>query len=509
MDNNLLLAVALSVAVYGLWFGIVEKKIAPTAVESTSLLGQLAPASGMLAPTIRTASENPQQLLRTPIFFKLGLDRIGINPYGAGIASYRYRDGSNWIELVEDSASATGLLSTWPEIAFHQDAAAQVPTFSARLPNDLRITKQFIAGDGATLPEVKITFSNPGNHPLETGAWAISVGPGLNTIASEQKENPKVWRALGLSHGTDGLNGSLDIFKNARTTIKNFRWVGVDNRYFLAAIIPTAGDFSSVTSGLPPSASLNAPNSVIGPHAEKTASIPFYIGPKGMIWLSHFHLGLERSINFGFFSPVGRALMKALYWINKFTGNWGWSIIILTMLIQLMLFPLSYKSFKSMALMKKIQPEIARLQQIYAKDPSKLNQEMMGVYKKHGVNPASGCLPMVVQFPVFFALYYALRAAWELHGAGWMFWIKDLSARDPYFILPLVMGGAMFLQNKFNPTVSDPTQAQIMTWMPIVFTFMFLYFPSGLVLYYLTSNLCTLAMQTVFRKRMGLDARSA
>ena len=176
----------------------------------------------------------------------------------------------------------------------------------------------------------------------------------------------------------------------------------------------------------------------------------------------------------------------------------------LTVVLQFVLFPLTYKQMKSMAVMKRIQPEISKLQQKYAKDQRRMQTEMMELYKKHGANPLGGCLPMLVQLPVFVALFNMLRNAWELHGAPWMFWVKDLSAHDPYYVLPLVMGGIMFFQNKLNPPAStDPAQAKVFTYMPLIFTFMFLNFPSGLVLYWLTNSVLSVAQQLALKERFN------
>ena len=173
------------------------------------------------------------------------------------------------------------------------------------------------------------------------------------------------------------------------------------------------------------------------------------------------------------------------------------------------MFPLTFKSLKATAAMKKLQPEITRLQQRYSKEPAKLNAEMMELYKKHGANPLGGCLPMLIQMPVFIALFNALRNAWELHGAAWIFWIKDLSAKDPYYVLPLLMGGLMFAQNRMSPAVGvDPAQQKMMTFMPVIFTVMFLNFPSGLVLYWMTNSLVSTLQQIVLRDRLGLGART-
>jgi YidC/Oxa1 family membrane protein insertase len=199
-------------------------------------------------------------------------------------------------------------------------------------------------------------------------------------------------------------------------------------------------------------------------------------------------------------------MLAALVRIQATVGNWGWSIIALTLCLQVLLMPLTYKSLKAAASMRKVQPEIAKLQARYKDDPTRLNTEMMALYKTAGANPLGGCLPMLLQMPIFVALYNALRSSWELHGAGWMFWIHDLSAKDPFYVLPVVMGGLMFLQSKLNPPAGDPAQQQMMMFMPLIFTFMFLKFPAGLVLYWLTNSLVSTVLQLALRDRLNGEA---
>ena len=168
-----------------------------------------------------------------------------------------------------------------------------------------------------------------------------------------------------------------------------------------------------------------------------------------------------------------------------------------------MLFPLTLKGLKAQAAMRRVQPEVARLQQKYAKDSQRLNQELMALYRAKGANPMGGCLPMLLQIPIFVALFNTLRNAWELHGSPWIWWIRDLSAQDPYYALPIIMGGVMFLQNKLmQMPMADPAQAQVMKFMPIIFTFMFLKFPAGLVLYWLTSSILNTTQQIVMKDRI-------
>jgi YidC/Oxa1 family membrane protein insertase len=379
--------------------------------------------------------------------------------------------------------------------------------YRASRKDGLLIAKEFVPAQGDSLPLLRIRMENPTRRALRSEEWTLSIGPGLGTVASEQEENPKVWRAIGLLHGQAGLNGKIEQFKNAAAHAGPYRWVGVDNRYFLAAVVMPEEGFASVTAApQPPQVTITAASVELAPGAARTWELPFYLGAKGNNILTRYGVGLERSIDFGFFAQLGRLVLRALGQIHKVTGNWGWSIIALTVLLQFLLFPLTYKSLKAAASMKKLQPEIAKLQQKYGKDPSRLNTETMELYKKSGANPLGGCLPMLMQMPIFIALFNALRNSWELHGAQWIFWITDLSAKDPYYVLPIVMGALGLLQQRLAPApAADPAQAKIMMWMPVIFTFMFLKLPAGLVLYWLTnsafSTLQQLALKDHFERQ--------
>ena len=245
------------------------------------------------------------------------------------------------------------------------------------------------------------------------------------------------------------------------------------------------------------------PAAELKPGETRTWETQFYLGPKDYALLQKLGFGLDRSVDFGFFAPLAKLADSSLVYFHKLTGNYGISIIILSVIIQLLLTPLSYKSFKAMAVMKKIQPEMQAIQKRYKDDPKRMNTEVMDLYKRHGTNPLGGCLPMLLQIPVFFALFTALRGSWNLHGAPFIFWIKDLSAKDPFYVLPLVMGGIMFLQQHLSPQTSDPSQAAMMKWMPVIFTFMFLTFPSGLVLYWLINSTWGFAQTMYLQKKMA------
>ncbi|NOZ91315.1 MAG: membrane protein insertase YidC [Epsilonproteobacteria bacterium] len=226
-----------------------------------------------------------------------------------------------------------------------------------------------------------------------------------------------------------------------------------------------------------------------------------YIGPKEYNILHSIEPELTEAIEYGWFTFLSKPLFKVLHWLDNHIGNWGWSIIILTLLIKLLLFPLSYKGMMSMQKLKDLSPKMKEIKERYKGDSQKMNMKMMELYKKHGANPMGGCLPMLLQIPVFFALYRVFLNAVELQGAPWILWIRDLSQQDPYFVLPILMGASMWFQQKITPnTMTDPMQQKIFQWLPVVMTMFFLTFPAGLVLYWLVNNIFTIAQQYVINR---------
>ena len=205
--------------------------------------------------------------------------------------------------------------------------------------------------------------------------------------------------------------------------------------------------------------------------------------------------GFDLIKDYGYLTVIAKPIFWLLEQIHSYVANWGWSIVILTLIIKLVFFPLSAASYKSMARMKEVQPRLMNLREQFKGDPQKLNRAMMDLYEQEKINPLGGCLPVVVQIPVFIALYWVLLSSVEMRNAPWTLWIKDLSVPDPYFILPIIMAVSMFVQTRLNPTPPDPLQAKIMLWMPIIFSVMFFFFPAGLVLYWVVNNILSIAQQ--------------
>jgi YidC/Oxa1 family membrane protein insertase len=249
--------------------------------------------------------------------------------------------------------------------------------------------------------------------------------------------------------------------------------------------------------------------------AQSMTNVRFFFGPKDFDVLAAVDRRLVRVINFGIFDFLVVPLLRALVWINGYVGNFGWSIIILTFIINAIMFPLRHKSMVSMRKLQALQPEIKAIQDRYAKikatDPArqKMNVEMMNLYREKGVNPASGCLPMLITMPVLFAFYAMLSQAIEVRGAPFALWIKDLSRHDPYYVLPILMGLTMVWQQKMTPSSVDPAQQKMMMFMPVMFTAFFLWAPSGLALYFLLSNLLAIGQQYLTNSLVPAPGRPA
>ena len=230
-----------------------------------------------------------------------------------------------------------------------------------------------------------------------------------------------------------------------------------------------------------------------------------YIGPKDYKQLQSIDPVLVNAIEYGWFTFASAPLFKVLMWLESIFGNWGWAIIALTFLIRAVLYPLTYKGMVSMQKMKEIAPKIKELQAKYKGDPQRMNASVMEMYKKHGANPLGGCLPMLLQIPVFFAIYRVLLNAVELQGAPWILWVNDLSRMDQFYVLPLLMGASMYYQQKLTPSnFSDPMQEKIFKFLPVIFTFFFITFPSGLVLYWFVNNLFSIAQQFMVNRKFAV-----
>ncbi len=284
-------------------------------------------------------------------------------------------------------------------------------------------------------------------------------------------------------------------------------WIAMVQHYFVTAWVPDAKSANHFTTRVNAQTGENfmvytGPEVAVAPGESKSLSSALYVGPKIQDKLEKISDGLELTVDYGILWFIAQFLFWLLVKIHGVVGNWGWAIVILTIMVKAAFFQLSATSYKSMAHLRRVTPEITRLREVHSNDRAKMSQAMMELYKKEKINPLGGCLPILVQMPVFIALYWTLMESVELRHADWILWIKDLSVMDPYFVLPLLMGASMMAQTALNPAPADPMQARIMKLMPIVFTFMFLWFPAGLVLYWVVNNVLSIAQQWVITRQI-------
>ena len=303
-------------------------------------------------------------------------------------------------------------------------------------------------------------------------------------------------------------------------------WVAMVQHYFVTAWIPAPGllrEFymRKLEGGANPAvaAGVIIPAPVASPGAKVVFSVPVYAGPQIQASLDQLAMpvadggigaqGLPLVVDYGWLTIVAAPIFWCLEAIHKVVGNWGWAIVLLTIGIKLLFFPLSAASYKSMAKMRTVTPRLMALKERYGDDRQKLNQEMMALYKREKINPLGGCLPIAVQIPVFIALYWALLGAVEIRDAPWILWITDLSAADPYYVLPVIMVVTMLIQTKLNPTPPDPIQAKVMMMMPFIFGAMFFFFPAGLVLYWVVNNTLSIAQQWQITRMIESGGKAA
>jgi len=289
-------------------------------------------------------------------------------------------------------------------------------------------------------------------------------------------------------------------------------WIAMIQHYFLSAWIPNASQSHTYSTRVTNSgyniAGFTSPALTLDPGQSGSTGAGFYAGPKDQYSLEEISPYLDLSVDYGWLWWIAQPLFWLLTKIHSLVGNWGVAIILLTVLIKAAFFKLSATSYKSMANMRRVQPKMADIREQFADDKQKQSQAMMELYRKEKINPMGGCLPILVQMPVFIALYWVLMESVELRHSPFILWIEDLSVMDPYFVLPLLMGASMYFMQKLNPPPPDPMQAKIMQWMPVMFTFFFLWFPAGLVLYWVVNNLLSMAQQYVITKQIEGAAKA-
>ena len=388
------------------------------------------------------------------------------------------------------------------EVALPEGQDSVTVRLEAPEQNGVQVTKLMTFHRGNYLVDVSYEIRNGSEQPLDAHAYFQFTRDGQ---PAEGVDVYGVNTFTGPAFYTDAERFQKVQFEEITEGKAKFAkqaadgWVAMVQHYFVGAWLPQAGverEFFARRVGNDLfSAGVILPVTQVAAGQQGKVDVRLYAGPQDQDKLEGIAPGLDLVVDYGFLTVIAAPLFWVLSWFHSLTGNWGWAIILVTVAIKLVFFPLSAASYKSMAKMRVLGPRLQRLKEVYGDDKAKMQQEMMNLYRTEKINPLGGCLPILVQIPVFIALYWVLLGSVEMRHAPWLGWIQDLSSKDPYFILPIIMGVSMLVQMKLNPTPPDPMQAKIMMALPIVFTFMFLWFPSGLVLYWVVNNILSIAQQ--------------
>jgi len=386
--------------------------------------------------------------------------------------------------------------------------------------------KEYVLADGSETLEVTLSWANDGLEVDKTFVFR----PGRYNIELRQtvrNNNSAPWSGaqyVQLKGNAAGIKRSMvdvdsysfvgsvvydgnsyekynlkDLVKSPLKFSAGNGWIANIQHHFLSAAVPPAGELVDYTSRTPNGDTMLvsgvAPVQAVASGASQTFSQQLFVGPKLQDQMEETAPGLKLSVDYGMLTIIAQPVFWVLNKIHSVVGNWGWAIIFLTILIKLMFYPLAQKAGHSAAKMRTVAPRLKAIQERYKDDKQAQSRAMMDLYKREKINPAAGCLPLLIQMPVFLALYWVLIESVELRQAPFLGWLQDLSARDPYFILPLMMAGAMYVQTKLNPASPDPTMAKVMTYMPIVMSIFFMFFPAGLVLYWVVNTVLSVLQQ--------------
>lgn len=533
MDKRTIIAVGLIIAVIGLYNIVIIPRFAPPPApppatgSGTAGTEAAAPGGGAL-PSPPAVQEIPAEVAPPPptsvpeqvVRVERPLFDAEFSNVGGGLRSwllkqYLYPRGAKDeagapiedepIEFVRPGGAAIPLALTFldpaTQASFAQPLAVTETPEGFELQgtdgHGLSLTRahRFLE-DGYTV-EITVRLENHGEVP-RSAAWEIAFGPGIDRHLPESDRREEGAVAL--------VGGDLDKVKakkvGQRQDLGPVDWVALGSRYFIAAMLPedpSLAAFVRRTTEAGETVGLRSDAASLAPRQSATYRLRVYLGPKQRDLLGAVGRGLERGVDYGWFSFLAIPFLGVLQFAHRFLHSYGLAILALTLLVKVALFPISYKMFSSMRKMQDLQPKLQAMKTKFKGDNQALQRATMELYREHKVNPMAGCLPMFVQIPVFFALYRVLYNAIELRGAGFLY-IPDLSLKDPLYITPILMGATMLIQQRMTPTAADPTQAKMMMFLPVIFTAMFINFSSGLVLYFLYSNLFSIAEQKLFRK---------
>ncbi|HEX3580333.1 MAG TPA: membrane protein insertase YidC [Thermoanaerobaculia bacterium] len=523
MEKRIFIAVVISIAFLGIWSFVVPK-LFPELVKKPAPAPVTKPVAAKAAPVPKSvpavapevsapvaATMLKQSFVDTPEFTAVFSNR------GAELVSFKLKhyttSDKQPVELVKgrepnrtdfpfsieakDQPLTDRLNSALYAVTEHDERGVRVIDYRYS-DGHTTVTKTFRVG-----PEYQFDFAVNITPPAP---YRVVIGPGIRTLAPDEVDSRFIVTGNGVAQ-TEGKLKVLAREKGDRVSIfDGVQFVGIEDNYFLTVIKPAKGGQAVIhradfKEGKEVRKELYAG---VNATSDGTVSGQAFFGPKQTKIVEAY--GLDSTLQFGFFGFIARILLDVLIWINKTTRNYGVAIIVLTVLIKIVLYPLQHKSIVSMKKMQKVQPKVEAIKNRYKKSRTdaeqrqKMNTEMMKLYQQEGINPMGGCLPMVLQLPILWGFYGLLQRAIELRGAPFFLWIHDLSGKDPYYITPILMTITMFLQQALTPTTGDPSQRKMFLIMPLVFGWIFKEFPSGLVLYWLVQNILTIAQQLIMNK---------
>lgn len=530
MEKRAFIAVGLSIAVFYIFsmvFGPDKKQVqtVPQPVTTTPAGSTQNRPNEQVAIQHNAATEKVilPAAAQKDIKVETDLYTVVFSSRGAGLKSmtlkkYREQNSTNAPNVVLGNNADPALLNfstraTGFNLADSAIYSADAEEVKLNGSDSKQVAFTVVAPQGYTIRKVYTFKANSYVITQDTQVINNSVAPLVGSIQSimtypaEPKVKDNRFDTAGSYLYSDASlksDKAKDVAGAAKKYDKSVLWAGFADKYFLSAILSDKNSIASVdikknAAGFLES-TISSPQLTVNPGTTTSVTYHLFVGPKDLDVLKAQGNMLEQSLDLGWFAAIAKPLMYTLKFFHRFVGNYGIAIIIITVILKAFFFPLTHKSYKSMKGMQKIQPEMAKLREKYKNDRDAMNKAVMELYRDHKVNPLGGCLPMVVQIPVFFALYKSLMFSIELRHAPFLLWITDLADKDPYYVTPVIMGISMFVQQKMTPSNMDPVQQKMMLALPVVFTFMFLSFPSGLVLYWLVNNILTIAQQWYINK---------
>jgi YidC/Oxa1 family membrane protein insertase len=498
---------------------------APT--PSAALQGKAAP----VAPTAAAPVSTAETFTVSTDLLKATISTLGGDLVSLELLKYREHDNKDKNFVLFDAKhhymAQAGLIgeglpthrTTFKRVAGVSELAEGSNELKVRLEaeqNGVKVAKILTFKRGSYLVDVSWEIANGGDKAIAPHAYfqlqRNDVAPAGETAMVSTFTGPAVYTEGEKYQKVDFSAIADNKAKFAKTADNG--WLAMVQHYFVAALVPkdkTQREYymRKLEGNNIFQAGVIVPVAEIAPGAKGEASVGLYAGPQEQSSLKQVATGLDLVVDYGWLTVVAAPIFWALEAIHKLVGNWGWAIVILTIIIKAVFYPLSAASYKSMAKMKVLTPRLMQLKERFGDDKQRLNQEMMKLYQTEKVNPLGGCLPILVQIPVFIALYWVLLGAVEMRDAPWILWIKDLASADPYYILPVIMMVSMFVQTKLNPTPPDPIQAKVMMMMPLIFGVMFFWFPAGLVLYWVVNNVLSIAQQWQITRMIDAGGKAA